>query len=321
MDIIGIGYLGFETTKIDEWRNYGPQVMGFQVGTPPAATPDAVVFRLDDRRHRLTFHPGQIDRLLYIGWEAKGKIEFEAALERFKVHGVEVTLADAALCEERGVKGLIRFRDPVGYQHELFHGQKWMPRSFQPGRPHGGFVAGERGFGHLVVITPEFPPALEHFLVKVMGFHYYGAGAGKGTTGFYRAKLNNHTSHDIAYGFGPGRMGVQHIGLFVKSLRDVGETCDLVKQCGLPMQMTLGQHTQDPHVSFYHFNPSGFAIETITELEPWHDDGFELNPERLSTWGHEMVGPILGPSVRTPEELLDEGGLAVLNALRKKKND
>ena len=36
--------------------------------------------------------PGQIDRLLYIGWEAKGKIEFEAALERFKVHGVEFTV-------------------------------------------------------------------------------------------------------------------------------------------------------------------------------------------------------------------------------------
>jgi hypothetical protein len=113
-------------------------------------------------------------------------------------------------------------------------------------------------------------------------------------------------------------MGVQHIGLFVKSLRDVGETYDIVKKRGLPMQMTLGQHCQDPHVSFYHFSPGGFAIETIVELEPWHDDGFELNPEQLSTWGHEMVGPILGPSVRTPEEVLDEGGLRVLNALQAK---
>ena len=29
---------------------------------------------------------------------------------------------------------------------------------------------------------------------------------------------------------------------------------------------------------------------------------FELNPDKLSSWGHERVCPILGPSVRTPEE-------------------
>ena len=79
MDIIGIGYLGFETTKVEEWRAYGPQVMGFQIGQSPASDPDSLYFRTDDRRHRFAFHPGKIDRLAYIGWEAKGKIEFEAA--------------------------------------------------------------------------------------------------------------------------------------------------------------------------------------------------------------------------------------------------
>lgn len=302
MDIIGIGYMGFETTCIEQWREYGPQVMGFQIGNSPEADPTSLYFRTDDRRHRFAFHPGTVDRVAYVGWEAKGKIEFEQAVARFREHGVEVTVGDEALCERRGVKGLIRFKDPVGYQHELFHGQKWMPRSFQPGRPHGGFVAGKRGMGHAVLITPEWPPELEKFFVEIMGFHYYGPGAGKGKTAFYRSKLNNYTSHDIAYGFGAGRMGVQHLGIFVKSLRDVGETCDIVKQRQLPMMMTMGQHTQDPHVSFYHFGPGGFAFEVITELEPWHDDGFELNPEKLSTWGHEVVGPILGPSVRTPAD-------------------
>jgi len=97
MDIIGIGYLGFETTKVDEWREYGPQVMGFQIGQSPASDPDSLYFRTDDRRHRFAFHPGKIDRLAYIGWEAKGKIEFEAAIARFREHGVEVTMGDAAL--------------------------------------------------------------------------------------------------------------------------------------------------------------------------------------------------------------------------------
>jgi len=320
MDIIGIGYLGFESTCLDTWRQYGPEVMGFQIGPSPEADPQALVFRIDDRRHRFSFHPGPVDRLAWIGWEAKGKIEFEAAVARFRAHGVALVEGDAALCAQRGVKALVRFRDPVGFQHELFHGQKWLPRSFQPGRPHGGFVAGRRGLGHVVLITPAFPQALEDFWVRLMGFRYYGAGAGKGRTAFYRAKLNDASSHDIAFGLGPGRMGVQHMGLFVQSLRDVGETLDIVKQRNIPLQMTLGQHTQDPHVSFYHFSPGGFAIETITELEPWHEDGFELNPEKLSTWGHELVGPILGPSVKTPPEVLDAEGLAVLEPLLQPTN-
>lgn len=310
MDIIGIGYLGFESTKIDEWRSYGPEVMGFQIGRSPESDPNSLYFKLDDRRHRFAFHPGKIDRLAYIGWEARGRLEFIAAVEKFRAAGVEVTAGDAALCEKRGVKELIRFRDPVGYQHELFYAQKWTPRSFVPGRPHGGFLCGQRGLGHVVVITPEYTPELERFLIEVMGFCWYGSGAGKGKTGFFRAKLNTFTSHDIAYGHGPGRMGVQHVGLFVRTVRDVGETYDIVKKRNLQMMMKLGQHTQDPHMSFYHFNPAGFAFECIVELEPWHPDGFEVNPESLSTWGHELVGPILGPSVRSPEDVLDAEYLA-----------
>jgi 2,3-dihydroxybiphenyl 1,2-dioxygenase len=310
VDIIGIGYLGFETTRLEEWRNYGPEVMGFQIGKAPESDPLSLYFKLDDRRYRFAIHPGQVDRLAYIGWEARGRLEFNAAVEKFRAADVEIVTGDAALCEKRAVKELIRFRDPVGYQHELFYAQKWTPRSFVPGRPHGGFVCGRRGLGHIVVMTPEYTAELERFLIEVMGFSWYGSGAGKGKTGFFRAKLNTFTSHDIAYGHAPGRMGVQHVGLFVSSVRDVGETYDLVKKRNLQLMMRLGQHTQDPHMSFYHFNPSGFAFECIVELEPWHPDGFEVNPESLSTWGHELVGPILGPSVRTPDEVLDAEYLA-----------
>jgi len=306
MNIIGIGYLGFESAKLDAWREYGSEVMGFQITRSPESDPDSLYFKMDDRRHRLAFHPGTIERLVYIGWEVRNRLDFLAAVERLGKHQVEYIVGDAELCETRGVKELVRFRDPVGYQHELFYAQKWLPRSFLPGRPHGGFVCDERGVGHLVLMTPEFTEELEHFMIEIMGMQWYGWGAGKGKTEFFRSKLNNQTSHDIAYGLAPGRMGIQHIGLFVNSVRDVGETYDLVKEKDLDMLMTLGQHCQDPHLSFYHFTPSGFAIECIAELEPWQGDPYELNPEKLSTWGHKMVGPILGPSIGKPEELYPE---------------
>ncbi|MFN3725935.1 MAG: VOC family protein [Allosphingosinicella sp.] len=302
MDILGIGYLGFESAKIDEWRDYGPNVLGLGIAPSPESDPESLFFKLDDRRYRMAFHPGPLDQLAYIGWEAKGRLEYLAALERLEEAGVEAEIGDADLAARRGVRELVRFKDPVGFQHELFYAQKWMPGSFVPGRPHGGFETDERGMGHLVVITPEYHDGLEHFLTRVLGFRWYGAGAGKGRTGFFRSKLNDKTSHDIAYGHGPGMRGIQHIGLYVKRIADVGITHDLVKKRNIPMMMTLGQHTQDPHLSFYHFTPSGFAIETIFEVEPWHPELHELNPEKLSVWGHELVGPILGPSVRKVEE-------------------
>lgn len=306
MNIIGIGYNGFETAKLDAWREYGPEVMGFQIAPSPESDPDSLYFKMDDRRHRLAFHPGTIDRVTYIGWEARNRLDYLDAVKKLETHGVEYEVGDAALCDTRGVKELVRFRDPVGYQHELFYAQKWTPRSFRSGRPHGGFVCDERGVGHLVLMTPEFTPELEHFLIEVMGLQWYGWGAGKGRTEFFRSKLNNQTSHDIAYGLAPGRMGIQHIGVFVSSVRDVGETYDIVQERNLDMLMTLGQHTQDPHISFYHFNPSGFAFECIAELEPWQGDPFELNPEKMSTWGHKMVGSILGPSIGKPEDVYPE---------------
>lgn len=303
MDIIGVGYLGYETPSIEAWREYAPNVLGMGVGVSPEGDKESLYLRMDDRRFRLALHPGKVDRVAYVGWEAKGRLAFEEAKEIFRANDVVFTEGDEALRAKRGVRELIRFKDPVGFQHELFYGQKWTPDSFVPGLPNRRFVADERGLGHIVLITPEYTAELEHFLVGIMGFHWYGAGAGKGKTGFFRSKLNDKTSHDIAYGLHPGHRGLQHIGIFFKTMRDLGETHDLVKKREIPMQMTLGQHTQDPHLSFYHFSPSGFAFECINEFEPWPGDPFELNPEKLSLWGHELVGPIIGSSIKPLSEV------------------
>ena len=305
MDICGIGYIGFETPEIDAWRDYGPSVLGMGIGVNPENDSDSLYLRMDDRRWRLAFHKGETDRVAYFGWEAVGRQAFEEAAEKFIADGVAIEEGSPDLITQRGVRNLIRFKDPMGYRHELFYGHKWEPNSFRPGRQHTGFLTEARGFGHAVVMAPDFNKDVEDFFLKTMGMKWYGWGAGKGKPGFFRTKLNTKTSHDIGVGHAPGRMGIQHIGIFVKSLGDVGTTYDLVKKRELQMQMTLGQHTQDPHLSFYHFGPSGFAVETICEFDPWPGDACdEINPEKLSVWGHELVGPIIGPSVKTPEELL-----------------
>ena len=133
MDIIGIGYMGFETANFDAWREYGPQVMGFGIGKSSESDLQSLYFRIDDRCHRFVFHFGKVDRLAYIGWEVVGCMAFEDGLRKFEVVGIEFIRGDVAFCELRGVREVVRFRDPVGYQYELFYGQKWTLCSFISG--------------------------------------------------------------------------------------------------------------------------------------------------------------------------------------------
>jgi 2,3-dihydroxybiphenyl 1,2-dioxygenase len=305
MDIIGIGYLGFEAPDPAAWREFGNDILGTTEWTSAEAVDDTVYLRMDDRRYRMAIHPGPDHRLAYIGWELKGRTGFDAAMATLKTAGIPVEMGDAELCRARAVTAVARFEDPVGYQHEIFFAQKWGFRSFSPPSPRTGFDCGDdgdQGLGHVVLAAPDYNEALEAFLREVMGFRWYGYGGGT-SMGFFSTKLNKR-SHCIAYGAAPGRMGLQHIGVYVRTLNDVGIAYDLVKSAQVPLQQTMGRHTQDPVVSFYCFTPLGCALEYIWEETRFGVLPFEANPEKISVWGHHRVGPILGDSVKTPEEIL-----------------
>ena len=302
MDLLGIGYLGFESPNAKAWREYGPEVLGLGLAEARKGDAETVHLRMDDRAYRIAIHPGERDRVTYIGWEARHRPAFEDCLERLRAAGIPFTLGDDELRARRRVHAVARFLDPVGYQHEIFYGQQFHPNSFVPGRPHAGFVAEELGVGHIVLVVPSMPPELHSFCMDVMGFNWFGYGAnGPGWGGFYRAKLNPR-SHNIAYGVVPGRFGVHHIGLEAKKLDDVGIAYDLVQERNLPLQVTLGRHTQDPVVSFYSFTPSKFVIEYLTEGAIMPEETFcEVNPQKLSVWGHKTVGPPLPETVAPVE--------------------
>lgn len=299
MDILGIGYLGVESPNYREWLTFGPEILGFGLAEPRDGD-ETVYLRTDDRRYRIAVHPGDSERVLYIGWEVANRPAFDAAVATLKDAGVEVTMGDPELVEQRAVMEVARFKDPVGYQHELFYGQKFTMRSFVPGRRHGGFVADDLGLGHLVLIVPEYPGELDDFLANVMGFRWFGHGhnGARGRIGFWGTKLNP-LSHNIAYGMIPGHRGLHHIGIAVNELDDVGIAHDLVQERGTGMVFSLGRHTQDPVISFYPITPSGFAIEYLNgglRSSTWDVVG-ERNPENLSIWGHKPVSPGLPKSV------------------------
>jgi hypothetical protein len=92
--------------------------------------------------------------------------------------------------------------------------------------------------------------------------------------------------------------GIHHIGIGVKHIDDVGIAYELVEEREIPLQQTLGRHTQDPVISFYSFTPSGFIIEYLTEGARLSDLPTEANPEKLSVWGHKLVGPPIPSTVK-----------------------
>jgi 2,3-dihydroxybiphenyl 1,2-dioxygenase len=302
MEILGIGYLGFETPSPEKWRAFGTEILGFNVGQVPKGVPGTTYLRMDDCDYRLAFHPGPIDRLAYIGWEVPGRDEYRAALARFKEYGVEVTIGDKALCELRGVREVARFQDPAGYSHELFYAPLTSPGSFIPSRPHAAFEAGVKGVGHVVLISPVPLEAIDHLFQEVMGFKFVTHGFA-GVATFLNPKRNPR-SHCIAYAYIPEKLGIHHFGMPVASLDSLGVTYGLVQKRGDSLQATLGRHTQDPVVSFYHYTPGGFLLETFWEERPWNEAGpiSQVNPHDMSIWGHEPLRSGMADTIRHVSE-------------------
>lgn len=301
MDILGLGYLGLSSPSVDAWRDYATDILGMEVAEAREGyDADTLYLRMDDREHRIAIRPADLDDIEYIGWEAKDRTAYRQVLDRLRERDVPFEQGDAEFAMLRGVREVARFKDPVGYQHEIYYGQRWHPDSFvSPRRGHKGFAAGTDGFGHVVLISPLPVDVIDDFFMGILGFEWFGYGFGGTNMTFLRAPLNRR-SHSIGYAHMPGHKGLQHMGLAFNALDDIGITQDRVIERELKMQMTLGRHTNDPVVSFYHYTPGQFAVECLWEEHPWIEAnvGFEVNPTALSTWGHKLVGPMLGATVR-----------------------
>src|SRR5205807_3226577 len=78
MDILGLGYVGIESPNVEEWSEYGPQVLGFGLAPSERGT---VLLRMDERHHRIAVRHGERDQLSYLGWELRNRPAFFEALK------------------------------------------------------------------------------------------------------------------------------------------------------------------------------------------------------------------------------------------------
>ncbi|WP_218830231.1 VOC family protein, partial [Rhodococcus sp. 05-340-2] len=291
MSITALGYLGVSSPRYQDWREFGGAVLGAQVTDDG---PDgAVRLRIDDVDWRVQIHPGEQDRLEYIGWLAHSEKDLPALVDTLAGVGIEASWGSRELAESRGVFTLITFTDPWGFSHEVAWGQTRSASGFIPGRPMSGFVTGAQGLGHVVLILPDVD-AGHTFFTETLGFEFSDAiidpTIGDPEHGFYgRFYHVNARHHTLALVNGPPHLaGLHHLMLQVRSIDDMGTAHGLLDRHNVPETLGIGRHTNDEMVSFYCTTPSLFNIE-------YGYDGIELDTDhtpklfgRGSIWGHKL---------------------------------
>src|SRR6201985_1656659 len=136
MNLQALGYVGIRTRKAEDWRAYATRFLGLQLVDESRAT---MAFRMDDRKQRVVVESGETDAPSFYGWEVADAAALDGLCAHLERNGVKFARGSRALADERRVKDLIVFSDPIGNRLEGFHGAEGASQPFRPGRAISGF--------------------------------------------------------------------------------------------------------------------------------------------------------------------------------------
>jgi 2,3-dihydroxybiphenyl 1,2-dioxygenase len=283
MTVQALGYVGIRAKGLDDWAAYGTRLLGLQRIDKSRST---LAFRMDDRKQRIIVDADGGDGIGFFGWEVADAAALDALAARLEQNGITVARGSAALADERRVKDLIVFKDPVGNRLEAVYGAETTSDPFLPGRSISGFRTGPLGLGH-VVLHVENVDAVLAFYRDVLGFrlsdYYFHP-----FTAFFLHVNPRH--HSLAF-IQTGKIGVHHMMMELFSFDDVGQGYDLAMAEEGRLATTLGRHTSDFLTSFYSWTPSDFMVEYGwggRSIDPATWQAFERK-EGPSMWGHERT--------------------------------
>ncbi len=283
MQFDALGYVGICTKALDEWASYGTRFLGMQLVEKSRG---AFALRMDDRKQRVIIHADEGEGPAFYGWEVADAAQLDATAAHLEKSGVKVARGSRSLADERRVKDLIVFGDPIGNRLEAFHGAEIAAEPFKPGRSISGFRTGPLGMGH-AVLTAERLDDVVPFYTDILGFHLSDYFLRPFKAYFFHV---NPRHHSLAF-IESGRNGIHHLMVELCFLDDVGQAYDLALRKPEMIGATLGRHTNDQVTSFYSWSPSKFLVEygwggrTI-------DPGSWTAQERTdgpSLWGHDRM--------------------------------
>jgi 2,3-dihydroxybiphenyl 1,2-dioxygenase len=283
MTLQALGYVGFGSSALDDWQQFGTGLVGLQA---VERSPSLLTFRMDDRKQRIVIDRSLGEGERFFGWEVADAAALDALAAKLETAEVEVMSEPGKLADNRHVKRLISFRDPAGNRLEAFYGAEIDDAPFLPGRSISGFRTGPLGLGH-AVLTVENIDAVMPFYVDVLGFQLSDYMQKPFRAFFFHINARHHSLALIE----TGRNGMHHLMVELFSLDDVGQCYDIALGQQDRVHVTLGRHTNDFMTSFYAKTPSSFMVECGwggREIEPSRWQPFELM-DGPSLWGHERV--------------------------------
>jgi 2,3-dihydroxybiphenyl 1,2-dioxygenase len=278
----GLGYAGFGSDKLEDWRQFGTNLVGFQAVERGNSL---LAFRMDDRKQRVVIDRAMGEGAHFFGWEVADGSALDALAARLESAGVAVTPEPQTFADARRVRALISFHDPAGNRLEAFHGAEIDDTPFSPGRSISGFRTGALGLGHVVLTVENITPVMA-FYVDVLGFRLSDYIEKPFRAYFFHINPRHHSLALIE----TGKSGMHHLMVELFSLDDVGQSYD-VALAEDRVNVTLGRHTNDLMTSFYARTPSSFMVECGwggREVDPasWQPVEMTHGP---SLWGHERI--------------------------------
>jgi 2,3-dihydroxybiphenyl 1,2-dioxygenase len=278
-----LGYVGFGSAALDDWRQFGTGLVGLQAVERSASL---LAFRMDDRKQRIVVDRSLPEGQRFFGWEVADAVALDALAAKLDKTGVAVTAEPAALADSRRVARLISFRDPAGNRLEAFFGAEIDDASFKPGRSISGFRTGPLGLGH-AVLTVERIDSVMSFYMDLLGFGLSDYMDKPFRAYFFHINARHHSLALIE----TGTNGMHHLMVELFSLDDVGQSYDVAQAGESRVNVTLGRHTNDLMTSFYARTPSSFMVECGwggRDIDPATWKPVELT-DGPSLWGHERV--------------------------------
>jgi 2,3-dihydroxybiphenyl 1,2-dioxygenase len=281
MNLQALGYVGIRTRKLEDWSAYATRFLGLQLVD---RSRNALAFRMDDRKQRIVVEAEQGEGPSFYGWEVENAKALDDLATRLERSGVSIARGSRALADERRVKDLIVFSDPIGNRLEIFHGAEIATDPFQPGRAISGFRTGALGMGHAVLTAERLDEVLP-FYQDVLGFKASDYILKPFKAYFFHVNARHHS---LAF-IDTGKNGIHHLMMETCYLDDVGQAYDLALRKPEMIGTTLGRHVNDEVTSFYSWSPSEFLVEygwggRTIEPATWTPHERTEGP---SLWGHD----------------------------------
>src|ERR1700733_2312404 len=214
-----LGYAGFGSDALDDWRQFGTGLVGLQAVERRSSL---LAFRMDDRKQRIVIDRAMPEGARFFGWEVADAAALDALAARLEQAKVDVTAEPQTLADARRVRALISFHDPAGNRLEAFHGAEIDDTPFSPGRSISGFRTGPLGLGHAVLTVENIEPVMA-FYTEVLGFGLSDYIEKPFRAYFFHINARHHSLALIE----TGTNGMHHLMVELFSLDDVGQAYDI----------------------------------------------------------------------------------------------